>query len=276
MKYPGLMPIGDVAGLYRLSVSTLRHYERLGLVIPERVDPETGYRYYSTRQFEPLNTIRYLRALDMPLEEIADFFHDRDVDRIEDKLRRQKQAVEEKQRELRRVERKLDNRLRQIRRAQALPLDRIRRETAPPCRMVWMEDSLRIRGALDMEEPIRRLERDQEEAVIFLGKVGVGIAPERLNAGCFEEYSGVFLLLDEEDDYRGPVDRLPGTDCVSVCFRGSHPQAPEQYRRLMDYIRGEGLRASGFSREVTLIDYGFTADTEKFVTEITIPVEEDA
>ena len=26
------------------------------------------------------------------------------------------------------------------------------------------------------------------------------IAPERLNAGHFEEYSGVFLLLDDEDD----------------------------------------------------------------------------
>ena len=88
MKYPGLMPIGDVARLYHLSVSTLRHYERLGLVAPERIDPETGYRYYSTRQFEPLNTIRYLRALDMPLEEIADLLHDRDVDRIEDKLYR--------------------------------------------------------------------------------------------------------------------------------------------------------------------------------------------
>ena len=53
--------------------------------------------------------------------------------------------------------------------------------------------------------PARRLERDQGEAVIFLGKVGVGIAPERLNAGHFEEYSGVFLLLDDEDDYRSPV-----------------------------------------------------------------------
>lgn len=31
----------------------------------------------------------------------------------------------------------------------------------------------------------------------------------------------------------------------------------------------------GFSREITLIDYGFTNDTEKFVTEINIPVKCD-
>ena len=34
---------------------------------------------------------------------------------------------------------------------------------------------------------VRRLERDQGEAVIFLGKVGVGIAPDTLRntAACF-------------------------------------------------------------------------------------------
>ena len=62
-----LLPIGAVAKQFHLSVSTLRHYEDRGLVIPERVDSETGYRYYGPRQFEILNTIRYLRALDMPL-----------------------------------------------------------------------------------------------------------------------------------------------------------------------------------------------------------------
>lgn len=72
-----LFRIGEVARLFHLSVSTLRHYERLGLVTPERVDPDTGYRYYSARQFEALNTVRYLRALDMPLEEISDFVHNR-------------------------------------------------------------------------------------------------------------------------------------------------------------------------------------------------------
>ena len=68
-----LFSIGDVAKLFHLSVSSLRHYEAAGLLQPEWVDPQTGYRYYSTRQFEVLNTIRYLRALDMPLPEIADF-----------------------------------------------------------------------------------------------------------------------------------------------------------------------------------------------------------
>ena len=49
-----LFSIGDVAGLFNLSTGTLRHYETLGLITPEYTDPDTGYRYYSVRQFEPL------------------------------------------------------------------------------------------------------------------------------------------------------------------------------------------------------------------------------
>ena len=40
-----LFQIGEVAKMYHLSVGTLRHYERVGLLAPEHVDPDTGYRY---------------------------------------------------------------------------------------------------------------------------------------------------------------------------------------------------------------------------------------
>lgn len=53
-----LFQIGDVAKMFHISVGTLRHYGKLGLLQPEYIDSETGYRYYSTRQFECLNTIR--------------------------------------------------------------------------------------------------------------------------------------------------------------------------------------------------------------------------
>mgnify|MGYP000555656197 CR=1 FL=1 len=54
---------------------------------------------------------------------------------------------------------------------------------------------------------------------------------------------------------------------------GKTAESPAQYRRLMQFIREEGYTAAGFSREITVIDYGFTPDTEKFVTEIMIPLQ---
>lgn len=272
MDKPKLFQIGDVAKLFHLSVSSLRHYENIGLLTPEQIDPDTGYRYYSPRQFEALNTIRYLRALDMPLAEIADFLQNKDVDKIEEKLRQQKAVVMEKQRELQRIERKIDNRLRQLYDAQHSQLDVVRLTQSPPCRMVWMEDSLHLKNFFDMELPIRRLERIQAETAIFLGKVGVSISPEHLKAGRFGQYDGIFLLLDDVDEFEGEISYRPETPCVSIRFRGSHPEAPEQYRKLLAYLKAHHLEVADFSREVTMIDYGITRDTEKFVTEIRIPV----
>lgn len=73
MDKKDLFSIGQVSKLFHVSISILRYYDKIGLVQPEYTDPETGYRYYSTRQFECLNTIRYLRVLDMPLDQIALF-----------------------------------------------------------------------------------------------------------------------------------------------------------------------------------------------------------
>lgn len=84
----------------------------------------------------------------------------------------------------------------------------------------------------------------------------------------------MFLALDEEDVFEGDVTELPSSPCVRVRFRGSHLQAPEQYARLLAQLRARQLVPAGFSREITMIDYGLTNDTEKFVTEITIPVQQ--
>lgn len=271
-----LFPIGDMARLFHLSVSSIRHYETIGLVRPEYVDPATGYRYYSPRQFELFNTIRYLRTLGLPLEEIGDFLHDRDVDKIEAKLRAQKAVVMEKQKELLRIERKIDARLRQLRDAQTSPLGSVELVRVPACRLVWVEDSLTAQNYLDLELSASKLAAAQAEAVVFLGKVGFSISEEHLKAQSYGQYDAAFLLLDDADRFEGALLELPETLCVRIRFHGHHLQAPAQYQILSEYIRRNGLRICGFSREIAIIDQGFTSDTEKFITEICVPVSAPA
>ena len=100
----------------------------------------------------------------------------------------------------------------------------------------------------------------------------MGISRARLEEGTYTEYDRVFLLLDQEDVYQGKEEALPPERCLTVRFRGSHREAEGYYRRLMEYIRRERLEILGPSKEITMIDDGMTSDTEKFVTEIQIPV----
>lgn len=274
MENKKLFQIGDVAKMFHISVGSLRRYEQAGLLKPEYTDPETGYRYYSARQFEVLNTIRYLRVLDMPLGQIGEFLGNRDIDVIDAKLLNQKKLIEKKRRELETIERKIDHRLQHLRDARTSELNVIHLKKFPPYRTVWMKDSLRLKSYLDLEYAIRRLEENQRESLVFLGKVGVGISKDNLLAGKFGEYDQVFLLLDDEDSYEGKVEQHQEELCVSIYFCGSHSEAEIYYHKLMKYIDEHKMQVAGSSKEITMIDNGITDDPDKFVTEIRIPVIE--
>lgn len=74
MNIPAPTPlmIGKVASLYDITVQTLRHYDKIGLFRPEITNPETGYRYYSVQQLRDLETILFLRQLQLSLTEIQE------------------------------------------------------------------------------------------------------------------------------------------------------------------------------------------------------------
>ena len=60
----------------QVTVKTLRHYEKKGLLAPDEVDEWTGYRYYSIDQMQQLKDIRDLKRLGFSLDEIKDLFDD--------------------------------------------------------------------------------------------------------------------------------------------------------------------------------------------------------
>ena len=268
-----LFQIGEVAKLYHLSVGTLRHYEQEGLLKPEYTDPATGYRYYSVRQFEQLTNIRYLRALGLPLQEIAANLQNRDADTIAEALRRQKALVRQKKQELDIIERKIDHRLAQLEEARHAKLDCIWLEQQPALRIVGLRANVAFSSYLWLEHSIRKLEQGQKLPLSYLGKVGVGVTAEHLRAGEFGAYDLVFLVLDDEDVYEGTVEQLPAGRCAAVRFRGSHEKAGEHYAHLMQYLREHQLEPAGFSREIALIDNCISDDPAQYVTEIRIPVQ---
>jgi len=61
-----------------VTVDTLRYYDALDLLKPVKVDPFTGYRYYSAKQFVSLNRILALKEVGFSLEEIACILHPAD------------------------------------------------------------------------------------------------------------------------------------------------------------------------------------------------------
>jgi len=67
-----LMTISAFAHATGLSPRALRSYDRLGLLRPTNVDPESRYRMYGPDQVRRGQAIRMLRELELPLLEIRE------------------------------------------------------------------------------------------------------------------------------------------------------------------------------------------------------------
>ena len=69
------MTIGEVARLTGVTIRTLRHYDRIGLLTPSEVTG-AGYRLYDDASLRRLHMILLFRELEVPLEEIRRILDD--------------------------------------------------------------------------------------------------------------------------------------------------------------------------------------------------------
>ena len=250
-----LFSIGQMAKLFDMNIRTLRYYDQIGLLKPETVNADTGYRYYSSAQFERLNTIRYLRALDVPIERIAAFFEGRDVELMRGIFEEQLERVGKKKRELARIERKIRGRIAQIDDAVTGALDAPEVRDVSERRVVRLAES--FAPTADLEPLIRDLsKRSNLNDAIFLGKVGVSVSREDLEAHSFGRLSSVFIVVERADSHVGSVERITGGPYACIRFHGTHGDAAQHYARLVNFIEESGLVLAGDSVETTLIDAG--------------------
>jgi len=64
--------IGLFSRINQVTVKTLRHYDEIGLLKPDYIDEENGYRYYTSAQMPILHQILALREIGFTLEEIRE------------------------------------------------------------------------------------------------------------------------------------------------------------------------------------------------------------
>lgn len=72
-----------MAKLNHTTLATLRHYDKVGILSPVYVNPETGYRYYDVQQCLVFHMIQHHKALNMSLKEIKEILRRNDYDFLE-------------------------------------------------------------------------------------------------------------------------------------------------------------------------------------------------
>ncbi|ABR46556.1 putative transcriptional regulator, MerR family [Alkaliphilus metalliredigens QYMF] len=76
--------VGNVANILGLSPGILRHYEKLGIINPER--DNSGYRSYSTRDVNILMGVRKLIGMGFSLEEVKHLIYGASLEKVKQSL----------------------------------------------------------------------------------------------------------------------------------------------------------------------------------------------
>lgn len=100
--------IGQMAKLNNVSVQTLHHYDKIGLLSPNYIDPETSYRYYTIKQCACLDFIKYLKYMGFSLREMKDILSEKDAHSISHIFEEQRILIDQKVNELLQMKRTLE------------------------------------------------------------------------------------------------------------------------------------------------------------------------
>ena len=103
-----LFSISEAAKVVNLTAETLRHYDRIGVCHPCKVDKWTGYRYYSAQEIVKLNTISEIKSMDLSLEEIQKILDFNDIDEIIDFLNKAEKIANEKIANLKKIKTRIN------------------------------------------------------------------------------------------------------------------------------------------------------------------------
>jgi DNA-binding transcriptional MerR regulator/effector-binding domain-containing protein len=266
---PASLTIGDFSRATHLSIKTLRHYHRVRLLEPADVDPDTGYRRYTTDQIPAAQVIRRFRDLDMPIEEI------RAVLRAPD-LRTRNRLISA---HLARLEQGLARAQDAVTSLRDLLADPS--AVAPVShRRLDATMAAAITGVVGISDLLPWYQGALGELYATLGARGVaaaGPAGGSYATELFSEERGeatVFVPTATEIQRLGRVAPVvvPAAELAVIVHTGSHADVDRAYGALADYVASHALQVDGPIREYYLVGRHDTPDESAWRTEIGWPI----
>lgn len=256
--------IGEISKLYDIGVDSIRYYEDIGIIHPER--SASGYRQYSIHDIWRLNVIRDLRSIGFTMEQIKEYLSSHNTASSLKLLEEEQEAIRKQMLRLQELQKNVAHRLHTIHSAQALPLHQITQMTLPPRRCHTLSEGYSDAGEMDLL--IKRLINLDQKRLYIIGsnQIGTVVSRSSLLQKKTLSYQSVFLI-DEQGS-----ETIPGSDYLCVTYRGNYSQSIDWGLKLEEYAKTHHLTVIGDLLELLWIDIHTTSDETEYITQLQLPV----
>lgn len=271
-----MLSIGEFSNICKVSTKTLRYYAEIGLILPDEINPENGYRYYSVEQLETMLFINRLKSYNFSLEEIKAVLEADELqeEKLCQELTRKKKEMERQVTEFQKTLNQLNDDISVLKQGKSIMsyLENIDVQLVEVPKMYLLS----IRKMLNESEIA-------EEYGNCFHKIFRKIADDNLTVPAppmvlfhSDDFSPFGLDIEfavpVKEYITGTRDFHPGL-CLKTVVHGSYSGLSSVYTKQREWAEKEGYENNNALYEVYVTDPSQTADESGLITEVYYPVK---
>jgi len=263
-----MLQIGEFSNVCQVSVKTLHHYDKIGLLVPAEVDRFTGYRYYKTEQIDTMNYIKRLKRYGFSLEEIQHLIIS-DRRELADALQKQKEKLRQKQQEMAIILNELQTHISIFERTGDIMMYQkgytIEIKNSPAMNilasraMMGVEEFGKYYGTL--------FERVPKERVTLTGLNGARYYDKEFN----RESSDIEVFIGIKEKEKADVIMEP-CECAMTVHHGGYSTLSEAYGAVVSWIIENGYEIAGAPFDLYIKTQFDSLPPQDWETEVYFPI----
>lgn len=248
------LTIGQMAKLNNISVQTLRHYEKVELLKPSYTNENTGYRYYSMKDFNTIDLIKQCKAMGMSLEEIKEVTNNyTSLESIEDILNNQKMIIDEKIKELENIKKKIGYMKDTIATSLDKGINKVFIKYNNQRKFIKYNYTGRYTDEfeINLRKVLLEVERDYENVN---AEIAFTTSYEDINKEGNVVYKNVMINLGEDIDFKDEkIITIPEGNYLTMYFDDAYRDAGKYYEIIMKYIKDNEIKPKGDFHEIYIM-----------------------
>lgn len=274
-----MLTIGEFSNICKVSTKTLRYYAEIGLILPDEINPENGYRYYSINQLEKMLLINRLKAYHFSLEEIKSIFESEELmeEALFAALHKKKKEITVQVQKFEDILNQIDGDISNLRQGKSI-LSYLKNIDVQLVEIPKMH-------LLSIRKNVLENEFSEEYGICF-GKLFQKMEEKKLTAAAppmvlfhSDEYSPFGLdtefAIPIKEYATGTRDFCPGL-CLKTVVQGSYSQLSSVYAKQIEWAKKEGYENSNALYEVYVTNPAEVLRESELVTEVYYPVKKRA
>lgn len=270
-----MLRIGEFSVLSQISIYMLRHYNEIGLLIPEHIDQFTGYRYYSENQLPIANKIQALKNMGLSLSLIKEILTKYTTNEelkkyLELHATEQREKIADMQRQLNLIETTIEN----LGHTAPIPLYSVALKKFPA------HNVISVRGIIatpDQEAVLwKQLAHERNAQNIQLSNPAWNIAKFH-NEGFVEENLDVEIQQTVVGQYKDTemmkFKAVEEITAATLTFRGKYELLPEANEEVIRWIADNHYELTGNHFNIYHISPETEQNIENMITEVCFPIK---